>query len=174
MSGDSDDRVANGTLLGPDMLGGGGGSELGLRDDNNEREREGRELLDSLRSPNLELENAEVGAGVGLDDENDEPGVGTVMPGDPMESLGTGPGGWGASMGGGTARPTGVVGAVEQGGGSRRAAIYDDEVYEDGDAPQYANAMHTTPAPGPPRRPSRSGDGDRDGPSVQPERKLRI
>jgi hypothetical protein len=146
------------------MMGTGGGGELGLRDD---QEKEGRELLDSLRSPNLELsaENAEQGIGDSEDD-TDGGGMGTITPGDAMESLGTGPGGWGASMGAGTRPLTAEAGA------GRRAAIYEDQVYEDSDSQQYASTMHATVS----RQPSRGTllDGDREPQPAQVERKLRI
>jgi hypothetical protein len=147
-SGDYDERLATGGTLGADTLGTvGGGGELGLRDD---QEREGRELLHSLRSPNLELtgENAEDGVAHDSEEETDEGGMGTITPGDPMESLGTGPGGWGASVGTGARPPT-----ADQGGAGRRAAIYEDQVYEDSDSQQYANTMQATVS----RQPSRSG-----------------
>ncbi|KIM27657.1 hypothetical protein M408DRAFT_24317 [Serendipita vermifera MAFF 305830] len=176
LSGDLDDRLATGGLLSAETLGTGGGtggSELGLRDDNTDRERERRELIESLRSPNLELSTENGEHGPDLEDGDEGTMGGTVMPGDPMESLGTGPGGWGASMSGGTggtARPAGVASAMDHGGANRRAAVYDDEVYDDGNVAQYASAIPAAQ----PRRPSRSGDGDRETQAGPPERKLRI
>jgi hypothetical protein len=165
-SGDYDERSATGGPLGADTLGTvGGGGELGLRDDH---EREGRELLYSLRSPNLELtpDNAEEGVARDSEEETDEGGMGTVTPGDAMETLGTGPGGWGASVGTGARPPT-----ADQGGTGRRAAIYEDQVYEDSDSQHYANTTQPTAS----RQSSRGGmEGEREPQPAQVERKLRI
>lgn len=171
VQGDYEDRlVAGGPLHTETMegIGAGGGGELGLQDD---QEREGKELLDSLRSPNLDLtaataENIEQRAGgESEDDEIGEGEMGTITQGDAMEPLGTGPGGWGPAVG--ISRP-----APEQDGvAGRRAAIYEDQVYEDPDGQLYASAMHATVS----RRPSRIGaDGEREAQPAQAERKLRI
>ncbi|KAG8823660.1 hypothetical protein FRC19_003370 [Serendipita sp. 401] len=170
-------------------IGGGGGRthvegllSIGM----SQREREGRELLESLRSPNLDVDERpeEIGMGEsGNGAEGGGEGAGnSVM----MESLGTGPGGWGAGP------PNTTQDLVASGqppppakdmNPSRRAAIYEDVgrlIDEDSDTYDERSVISGVPMivetqPLNLRRPSRiETDGDADTERREPERRPRI
>lgn len=121
-------------------------------------EKEGRELLESLRSPNPDL----TGEGEGLEAErkegsDGEEGMGTAIPREGIESLGTGPGGWGAKGG--------------EGVNGKRTAVYEDPELQH--ALEYEEG-HTSPGALAPaisgRRPSKAEAEDR----AEGEKRLRI
>lgn len=166
-----------------------------------EREREGRELLNSLRSPTIDTETSgsrpQSRARDGYDEEDDDAGIsaegGTVMQHEtnPLESLGTGPGGWG-SVGGDIPGPGDSRGEGARGGNpSRRAAIYDDvsrlradsggtDGYDEGESGTYlpagiAAALAASTGSGlSTRRPSRVDTEEREEKAPQAERRPRI
>ncbi|KAG8831651.1 hypothetical protein FRC17_002795 [Serendipita sp. 399] len=170
-------------------IGGGGGRThvegfLGM----SEREREGRELLESLRSPNLDVDERPEGIGMEAGAQGGEGGESASGGGGIMESLGTGPGGWGAAASNTTqdlVTPVVSQPPVKDMNPGRRAAIYEDVgSLRDEDSDTF-DERSVLSVPAPPaiaetqplnlRRPSRAEtDGDADTERREPERRPRI
>jgi hypothetical protein len=124
--------------------------------DGDDREREGRELLNSLKSPNPDFGDAETNdppiLGEADDSDGDEDGGGgTVMPHDGMEPLGTGPGGWGPGGDGDTGNDVVANG--------RRVAVYEDPDLQN-PMGAFEEEVYTSPGRGG-RRPDTGTDSER-------------